>query len=94
MDVPPILVKPKATKTAPHPVVDGATLAAAQAGEAAAIGRLPADAVAIATERAAAAGVPPAEWVARAIRVYGKAAATAAERKRASRERAAKASQA
>lgn len=85
MALPELSVQPKAARSPAR--VDGAALADAQAGDTATLGRLPADAIATALDRAGASGMQPAEWVARAIRAYANAAATAAYRKRVSRER-------
>jgi hypothetical protein len=55
--------------------------------DAAAVGPLPADVVALALEHAGRAGLAPAEWLGRAARAYARVPASAAERKRASRAR-------
>lgn len=64
-----------------------AALATAHAGLAVSVGGLSAAVEALVLDHAGRAGLTPAEWVARAVRAYAKAPATAAERMRASRER-------
>lgn len=68
-------------------IVAGAVLAGEQAADAASVGQLPADVVALVREHAGRAGLVPAEWLARAARAYAQEPASGAERMRAVRER-------